>query len=104
MSYPPYPPPGYGPYPQPAYGPAPVQTNGLAIASLVCSLAGWFCFGVGFILGVVFGFIARNQIRNSNGTQTGDGLALAGIILGAIPIGLGIIFAVLVFLLAVFSH
>jgi hypothetical protein len=81
-----------------------VQTNGLAIASLVCSLAGWFCFGVGFILGIVFGLIARNQIRNSNGTQTGDGLALAGIILGAVPIGLGIMLSLLVFVLTAFSH
>jgi len=34
------------------------------------------------VLGIVFGFIARSQIKNSNGTQRGEGLALAGIIIG----------------------
>jgi hypothetical protein len=33
-------------------------------------------------LGIVFGFVARSQIKNSNGTQGGQGLALAGIIIG----------------------
>jgi uncharacterized membrane protein YhaH (DUF805 family) len=34
------------------------------------------------ILGIIFGFIARGQIKRSNGEQKGDGLALAGIIVG----------------------
>jgi len=37
---------------------------------------------VPFILAIVFGFVARAQIRQSNGTQGGQGLATAGIILG----------------------
>jgi len=36
----------------------------------------------GGILAVVFGFVARSQIKRSNGTQRGSGMALAGIILG----------------------
>jgi hypothetical protein len=52
----------------------------LAIASLVCSILG-IC-GIGAILGIVFGFVARGQIRRSNGMEKGDGLALAGIIIG----------------------
>jgi hypothetical protein len=62
-------------------------TNGLAIASLVCSVIG-LCCGVGSIIGIVLGFIARSQIRTSG--QAGDGLALAGIIVGFITLVLSI--------------
>ncbi len=50
------------------------------MASLVCSCAGLFFLPA--IAGVVFGFIARAQIKRSNGLQKGNGLALAGIIVG----------------------
>jgi hypothetical protein len=55
----------------------------MAIASLVCSLVGWIC-GIGFILGVIFGFVALSQIKQSG--QDGRGMAIAGIIIGAAPI------------------
>jgi uncharacterized membrane protein YvbJ len=71
------------PYTAP-YGAAP-KTNGLAIASLVTSLV---CFG---FIGLILGIVASNQIKNSNGTQTGQGLATAGIIIGAISTLVGII-------------
>jgi hypothetical protein len=71
---PPYAPPGYG-Y---GYGPS---TNGLAIASLVLGIVGGVAC-VGWIVAIVLGAIARNQIRNSGGRQKGAGMALAGIILG----------------------
>ncbi len=77
-----YPPSGYGqplPYGTPAVR---KRNNRLAIASLVCSCAGILFLGVPGILGIIFGFVARSQIRKSNGTQGGDGLALAGIIVG----------------------
>ncbi len=78
----------YGQYPQ--YGTGVKKTNGLAIASLVCGCAG-FLFFVPAILAIVFGFIARAQIRQSAGTQGGDGLALAGILVGFAWIALFII-------------
>ena len=65
------------------------NTNGLAVASLVCGIIG--CFWITAIVAIVLGFIARNQIRESGGTQQGDGMALAGIILGFVWVGLGII-------------
>jgi hypothetical protein len=64
------------------YGVVP-KTNGLAIASLVTSLV---CFG---FVGLVLGIVASNQIKNSNGTQTGQGMATAGIIIGAISTLIG---------------
>lgn len=39
---------------------------------------------------VVLGFIARSRIARSNGTQTGRGMATAGIVLGFVGIGLGL--------------
>ena len=67
----------------------PQATNGLAIASLVLGIIGLptFCWYVPGILAVVFGHLARQQIRRSKGT--GEGLALAGLIMGYISIGLG---------------
>jgi Domain of unknown function (DUF4190) len=67
------------------------KNNGLAVASLVCSCVGLIAFTLPCILGVIFGFVARSQIRRSQGAQKGDGLALAGIIVGFAGIALGII-------------
>jgi Domain of unknown function (DUF4190) len=102
--YPPTGPPGYAPpmdpgygYPPgvPLYGYAPVQkTNGLAVASLVCSLV-WLG-GLGSILAVVFGFIARSQIRKSDGNVQGNGLAVAGIIIGFVGVAATVFFVILV--------
>ena len=72
-------------YAQPEYGYQPARqggTNGFAIASLVCAF-------VCSPLGIIFGFVARSQIRQTG--QGGDGLALAGIILSVIFLVLGIV-------------
>ena len=78
-------PPSYAGYgtgnPSAPYGQVAQKTNGLAIAALVCGCAGFLLFIPG-ILGIIFGFIARGQIRRSNGRQKGDGMAIAGIIVG----------------------
>jgi hypothetical protein len=69
------------------------QTNGLAIASLVLSI--FWLFGVGSILAVIFGVSARRAIKRSAGTQSGEGLAVAGLVIGIVGItaivGLGVI-------------
>ena len=89
----PAPPPTPPPQPAtPSYSagtPSTPRTNGLAIASLVLGIIP--CFLVTSILAIVFGFIARNQIEQSGGTQQGSGMALAGIILGFAWIGLSVI-------------
>ncbi len=78
-------------YPAYSYGtPAVVvpsqPTNGMAIASLVCSLAGIITCGITSIIGAILGHVARKQIRERG--EGGDGLALAGIISGWIIFGL----------------
>ena len=85
------PPPGQFAAPfQPAY----VQrsTNGMAIASMVLGIL-WL-YWIGSILALVFGYMARKQIAESQGTQQGGGMATAGIVLGWI--GVGILAAVVV--------
>jgi hypothetical protein len=97
-SYPPPPPGGYGSAPPPpggyGYQPPPqaTGTNGMAIASLVCSLFGWLCI-IGGILGIIFGFLALNQIKQSG--QGGRGMAIAGIVIGVIVTAIVILVGIL---------
>ncbi|MDJ0028626.1 DUF4190 domain-containing protein [Gordonia alkanivorans] len=58
------------------------KTNTLAVAALVASLLGLVCIGIGGLIGLVLGLVARKQIAASGGKQTGDGLALTAIIIG----------------------
>jgi uncharacterized membrane protein len=53
----------------------------MAIASLLCSLFGWLCI-IGGILGIIFGFVALSQIKQTG--QGGRGMAIAGIIIGVV--------------------
>ena len=101
--YPPgqYPPAGYAASGYPYAVAAGTRTNGMAIASLICAIGGVFFLGIPSILGIVFGFVARSQIQRSNGTQTGNGLALAGIIVGFCVVAAGIL---IVIIAAVSAH
>lgn len=49
-------------------------TNGFAIAALITGLVGLN------LLGIIFGFVALNQIKQTG--ESGRGMAIAGIILG----------------------
>jgi type IV pilus assembly protein PilA len=58
----------------------PQETSGKAIASLVCGL---FIFAFPFsILAVIFGHLSLSEIRKSAGRLKGQGLAIAGLVLG----------------------
>ena len=59
------------------------QTNTLAVVSLVSGILSWFMLPlIGAIVAIITGHMARNQIKASFGTQTGDILAIVGLILG----------------------
>ncbi len=102
QQYPQYPggyvpaPPQYPSYTTPAYpgyyaGPMPQSTNGMAIASLVCSISGFILFPfIGAVLGVIFGHIALKQIKASQ--EQGHGMAVAGLVMGYIQIALWVLF------------
>ena len=72
------------------------STNGLAIASMVLGIL-WL-YWIGSILALVFGYVAKGQIARSAGRQTGRGMAIAGIVLGWI--GVGVLALVIVLALA----
>lgn len=82
--------------PTPAYTPAPVaqKTNVLAIVSLVLSILSFN------IIAVILGVIALSQIKKTG--ESGRGLAIAGIIIGAIGFIFWIIF-IIVFSIAAAS-
>ena len=84
-------------YGQPEYGqpwgPVSRKTNGMAIASMVLGIV-WL-YWLGSIVALVFGYIARNQMKRSG--EGGGGMAIAGIVLGYVGlaflllvIGLGV--------------
>jgi hypothetical protein len=87
----PYGVPGYG---QPAYIPMAAATNTLAILALVFA----FVFSPAAI---VMGHIAKKQIRQTG--EQGDGLATAGLVLGYVFTGLGLLFCVGYALLVIFA-
>jgi hypothetical protein len=68
------------------------RTNGLAIASLVLGIL-WI-YWIGSVLALVFGYVAKNQIDHSDGFQGGRGMAIAGIVLGWVGVGVLLIFLV----------
>jgi hypothetical protein len=96
------PPPASPPYAPPSYphqyGSPPAETtNALAVVSLVLGI--FWLFWVGSILAVIFGYVGKGQVDRSGGTQSGRGLAIAGITLGWVGIG----FLVLTIVLAIIA-
>ena len=68
-------------------------TNGKAIASLVCGIAGLLVLPVVLsVVALVLGYGARREIKERPG-QSGDGQATAGIVLGWIGVAWGLLIA-----------
>jgi type IV pilus assembly protein PilA len=66
----------------PTIATAPPETSGMAIGSLVSGIFSFFLPAA--IAAIVLGHIARSNIRKGAGRLTGNGIALAGLILGYI--------------------
>ena len=58
----------------------PAQTSGKAVASLVSGLLFFIPFA--FLAAIVFGHIALSEIKKSAGRLKGEGMAIAGLVLG----------------------
>jgi type IV pilus assembly protein PilA len=58
----------------------PAQTSGKAIASLVCGLL--FFIPLAFVAAVIFGHLGLSEIKRNAGRLKGEGLAIAGLVLG----------------------
>lgn len=81
----------------PHYGVGVMPTPGTAIASLVLGILTIVScyFGVLFVIpAIICGHIALNQIKASGGRFQGKGLALAGLIMGYIWLGLCVLFII----------
>ena len=104
--YPPQPGPYPGGYlpPPPYYGPTPPMQlkNGLGITSLVLAIIGLLSFWVpvvnivSIVLGlvaIVIGFLGRGRVKR--GTANNGGVAIAGIVLGALAIIVAVAFIAL---------
>lgn len=97
------------PYDGQYYIPVTTPNSTAAVVSLVFGLLAWFgLLGLGAIVAVIAGHIARSEIRRSNGQLSGNGMATAGLILGYAQIILGLLacgfFAVLIIIGSATPH
>lgn len=91
-------PPGGQPYGAGGYGGGQEQkTSVLAIISLVTGILGIPCCGcfIFSLAALILGYLGRKEINESGGLKKGGGMAMAGLILGAV----GIVFAILYWIL-----
>ena len=75
------------------------QTSSLAVVSLVAGILGWTLLPfLGSVAAVVTGHMARSEIRRAPERVEGDGLAIAGLVLGWVSVALWVI-GILAFIL-----
>ena len=75
------------------------QTSTLAVVSLVFGILGWTLLPfLGSLGGIIFGHMARGEIRRSNGQLDGDGLAVTGLVLGWINVMLAVLLVLVIFM------
>jgi hypothetical protein len=68
------------------------QTNTLAVISLICGILGWTLLPfLGSLVAIICGHMARGEIRRSQGMQEGDGMAVAGLVMGYLVIAFSVL-------------
>ena len=83
--------------------PPAAKTSGLAIASLVCGIAGLCLAGIPSIAGIILGVMGLGRIRRSVGQTSGRGIAIAGIITSIVGLVLWVVLAAIIALLVGFG-
>lgn len=77
------------------------RTSTLAVISLVAGILGWTLLPfLGSLGAIITGHMARSEIRRAAGTVDGNGLAIAGLVLGwgsVVVTIIGILVAVMFF-------
>jgi hypothetical protein len=75
------------------------RTSTLAIISLVSGLLGWTLVPwLGSIAAIITGHMARAEIRREAETMEGDGMAIAGLVLGWSMVVLSVLAVLMIFL------
>jgi hypothetical protein len=71
-------------YSNQTYQPPPAKPNSnMALASLILGILGWtFMPGLASIAAIITGHLAQKEIKESNGQLGGDGMAIAGLVMG----------------------
>lgn len=69
------------------------STNALAVVSLVFGIAAWCVLPMlGAVIAIVCGHLARTEIRRAPaGHVEGDGMAVAGLVLGYVQLAFGLL-------------
>jgi hypothetical protein len=82
-----------------------IRTSGTAITSLIFGILAWVALPLlGAILAVVFGHIARAEIRRAPpGSINGEGLAVAGLVLGYVHLALAALVIALITMVGMFA-
>jgi hypothetical protein len=75
----------------------------LPLTLVPCCLLSWTCPLI-FITGIVMGFISLRQITVSEGRLKGKEMALAGIIIGFVGVGITVFLVLLFILIEVIAH
>ena len=81
----------YSPAPLPPSSPMPStsHTSTMAIISLIGGITGFTVLPfLGSLAGIIFGHIAKSEIKKSNGMIGGNGMATAGLVMGYIAMAL----------------
>jgi hypothetical protein len=73
-----------------------VPASGLAVASLVCGILGFFTAGLTSIPAVICGHLAWPDTHS--GTYSGHGMTVAGLVLGYLAILLWVLFWLVIFI------
>ncbi|RZQ62878.1 DUF4190 domain-containing protein [Amycolatopsis suaedae] len=79
------------------------QDSGMAVGSLVCSIVGLVaCGGLLSIVGIILGHIALSKAKR--GEAGGRGMALAGVIIGYVAIGLVLLTVIIVVIIGISTN
>lgn len=91
---------------QPFYRPATTTNNSLAVVSLIFGILGWTVLPfIGAIVAIICGHLARGEIRRSHvdNRLEGDGMAVAGLVLGYSQLLLSVLAIFLILAMLVFG-
>jgi hypothetical protein len=70
-----------------------------ATISLIFGILSWICLPfIGAVVAIICGHMARAEIRRAPGGMEGDGLAVAGLILGYVHVAILILLLVVLFM------